>query len=90
MRTLVHVVERSKAYVEKVAIEKNKSTGKKELRLFARLIQSGDPSCKPPKVKFKNSGIKFQAVQILEVISNHVNPSYLLRCKVALYTGMRK
>ena len=74
MRTLVHVVERSKAYVEKVAIEKNKSTGKKELRLFARLIQLGHSSYKLPKFKFKSSGIKFQAGQILEVISDHVYP----------------
>ena len=61
MRTLVHVVEGSKAYVEKVAIEKNKSNGKKELRLFARLIQLGDPSYKLPKFKFESSEIKFQA-----------------------------
>ena len=60
-RTLVHAAERSKAYVDKVAAEKIKSTGKKELRLLARLIQLGDPSYKIPKVKFKNSEIKFQA-----------------------------
>ena len=58
--------------------------------MLARLIHSGDPSYKIPKVKFENSGIKFQAGQILEVISNHLHPPYRLPCKVALYTGMRK
>ena len=94
--TLAQAIERSKAYIEKVTAEKVKSTGKKELRLFARLIQSGDPSYKLPKVKFKNPGNKFHAGQILEVdeiltvISNHVHPPYQLPCKVALYTGMRR
>ena len=94
--TLAQAIERSRAYIDKVAAEKVKSTGKKELRLFARLIQSGDPSYKLPKIKFKNPGIKFHAGQILEVneilavISNHVHPPYRLPCKVALYTGMRR
>jgi len=44
-----------------VATEKIKSTGKKEFRLFARLIQLGDSSYKIPKFKFENSEIKFQA-----------------------------
>ena len=94
--TLAQAIERSKAYAEKVAAEKVKSTGKKELRLFARLIQSGDPSYTLPKVKFKNPGNKFHAGQILEVdeilavINDHVHPPYRLPCKVALYTGMRR
>ena len=94
--TLAQAIEHSKTYAERVAEEKVKSTGKKELRLFARLIQSGDPTYQLPKVKFKNPGNKFHAGQILEVdeilavISNHVHPPYRLPCKVALYTGMRR
>jgi integrase len=79
----------TKGLCREVVAEKIKSTGKK-LRLLAKLIQLGNLSYKLPKVKFKNSRIKFQAVQILEVISNNVNLAYRLPCKVALYTGMRK
>jgi hypothetical protein len=73
-----------------VAVEKIKSTGKKELRLFAMLIQLEHSSYKLPKFEFKSSGIKFQAGQILEIINNHVHRPYRLPCKVALYTGIRK
>ena len=94
--TLSQAIDYSKAFAEKVAVKKVKSTGKKELRLLAKLIQSGDPSYRLPNVKFKNPGNKFHAGQILEVdeiltvINNHVHPPYRLPCKVALYTGMRR
>ena len=94
--TLSQAIDYSRAFAERVAAEKVKSTGKKELRLLAKLIQLGDPSYRLPNVKFKNPGNKFHAGQILEVdeiltvINNHVHPPYRLPCKVALYTGMRR
>ena len=94
--TLSKAIDYSKAFAERVAAEKVKSTGKKELRLLAKLIQLGDPSYRLPNVKFKNPGNKFHSGQILEVdeilavINNHVHPPYRLPCKVALYTGMRR
>jgi integrase len=93
--TLHEAIGRAKEYTEIVAASKVKSTGKKELRLFSRLIQSGDPSYKLPKVHFQNPGKKFHTGQILEVdeilkvIGTKVYPPYRLPCKVALYTGMR-
>ena len=94
--TLSQAIDYSKTFAERVAAEKVKSTGKKELRLLAKLIQLGDPSYRLPNVKFKNPGNKFHSGQILEVdeilavINNHVHPPYRLPCKVALYTGMRR
>jgi integrase len=94
--TLKESIEHSKEYAEKVGCEKVKSSAKKELLLFQRLIQLGDPSFKLPKIKFSKPGNKFQAWQILEiqqillVIEKEVNELYRLPCKVALYTGMRR
>jgi hypothetical protein len=53
-----------------VVAEKIKSSGKKELRLLARLVQLGHSSYKLPKFKFKSSGINFQADQILKGMNN--------------------
>jgi integrase len=94
--TLKDAVERSREYVEEIASTKVKSTAKKELRLFQRLIQLGDPSYLLPKVKFAKPGNKFHASQILEideilaVVDGGVFEPYRLPCKVALYTGMRR
>lgn len=94
--TLKEAIEHSKEYAEKVGFKKVKSSAKKELLLFQKLIQLGDPSFKLPKVKFLKPGKKFQSWQILEieqilmVIEKEVNELYRLPCKVALYTGMRR
>jgi len=94
--TLAEAVDRSKEYAERISCQKVKSTGKKELRLFAKLLRLGDPSYKLPNVRFKNPGKRFHAGQILEVeeilavIDSHVYEPYRLPCKVALYTGMRR
>jgi integrase len=94
--SLKDAIERSRDYVEEIARKKVKSTAKKELLLFQRLIQLGDPSYKLPKVKYAKPGNKFQASQILEigeilaVIDGRVFEPYRLPCKVALYTGMRR
>ena len=82
--------------MEEIASTKVKSTAKKELRLFQRLIQLGDPSYVLPKVKFSKPGKKFHASQILEineilaVVDGRVFEPYRLPCKLALYTGMRR
>jgi integrase len=94
--TLKDAIECSREYVEEIASTKVKSTAKKELRLFQRLIQLGDPSYVLPKVKFAKPGKKFHASQILEideildVVDGRVFEPYRLPCKVALYTGMRR
>ena len=88
--TLKDAVECSKEYAEEVAREKVKSTAKKELLLFQRLIQLGDPSYKLPKLKFAKPGKKFHASQILEideildVVDGRVFEPYRLLCKVLL------
>ena len=94
--SLKDAIECSREYVEGIARKKVKSTAKKELLLFQRLIQLGDPSYKLPNVKYAKPGKKFQASQILEigeilaVIDRRVFDPYRLPCKVALYTGMRR